>query len=374
MFPHLIIASALLFRFRLRWMSKDEISGTIRGRGAAENPRNRFEALSFDWDEDLPPDEKPAPKTRFYEDASESLITYNQSPDIPFKASVNPYRGCEHGCAYCYARPTHEYLGFSAGLEFESKIMVKSRAPELLRKEFASHKWEPQLLAFGGVTDPYQPIERKLKIMRRCLEVCLEARNPIGLVTKNRMVTRDVDILSEMAAQRLAQVYVSINSLDTELARRMEPRTSSPRDRLETVERLANAKVPVGALVAPVVPGLNDHEIPEVLKAVYEAGAGFAAPIMLRLPYGVKDLFLDWLKREYPSKANRVESRIRDMRGGDLTSNTFKERMRGAGVFADQIHQLFKVTARRYGLDKAMVPLDVSKFRRPGGAQMEMEF
>lgn len=355
-------------------MSDENAKRMIHGRGASANPRNRFEALSFEWDEEVGPEDRPHPRTRFYEDASETIITYNQSPDIPFEASVNPYRGCEHGCAYCYARPTHEYLGFSAGLEFESKIMVKKRAPELLQKEFASPKWEPQLLAFGGVTDPYQPVERKLEITRQCLQVCLEARNPIGLVTKNRLLTRDTDILSQMAEQRLAQVFLSINSLDTVLARKMEPRTSSPRDRLETVARLADAGVPVGVLVAPIVPGLNDHEIPAVLKAVYEAGANFATPILLRLPYGVKELFVDWLKREYPTKAERVQSRIRDTRKGKLDSAVFGERMRGAGVFADQIQQLFKVNAKRYGLDKAMVLLDTSIFRRPGGKQMEMEF
>jgi len=344
----------------------------MRGRGAADNPRNRFEALSFEWDESLSPEERPAPSTQFFEDASESLITYNQSPDLPFNASVNPYRGCEHGCAYCYARPTHEYLGFSAGLEFETKIMVKRRAPELLRAEFASPKWQPQMLAFGGVTDPYQPVERKLQITRSCLKVCLEVRNPIGLVTKNRLVTRDIDLLGDMAELHLCQVFLSINSLDTELARKMEPRTSSPRDRLAAVRALAKAGVPVGILVAPVVPGLNDHEIPNVLKAAYDAGAMFAAPILLRLPYGVKDLFLDWLRREYPSKAERVESRIREARRGELNSTKFSERMRGSGIFADQIHQLFKINARRYGLDKSMIPLDVSKFKRPGGEQMEL--
>ena len=355
-------------------MSDEKSNRAIQGRGASVNPRNRFEALSFEWDDDVSPEDRPAPKTRFYEDASETIVTYNQSPDIPFEASVNPYRGCEHGCAYCYARPTHEYLGFSAGLEFESKIMVKKNAPELLLKEFSSHKWEPQLLAFGGVTDPYQPIERKLEITRQCLRVCLEVRNPVGLVTKNRLVTRDIDILSEMAELRLAQIFLSINSLDTELARKMEPRTSSPRDRLRTVEKLAKAGVPVGVLVAPIVPGLNDHEIPAALKAAYEAGASFASPILLRLPHGVKELFVDWLNREYPTKADRVESRIRETRKGELDSAVFGERMRGTGIFADQIHRMFKVNAKRYGLDKSMVPLDTSIFRRPGGTQMEMEF
>ncbi|MEM9157777.1 MAG: PA0069 family radical SAM protein [Verrucomicrobiota bacterium] len=292
---------------------------SYRGRAAGSNPRNRFEKLEFEWDEDLDPEERPSPKTVFLDDVSQSIISYNSSPDLPFSASVNPYRGCEHGCAYCYARPTHEYLGYSAGLDFESKIMVKREAPALLRKELAADKWTPHLLAMSGVTDCYQPVEGKLEITRGCLEVLLEARNPVGIVTKNRMVVRDKDLLSEMAKRRLGQVILSINSLDTELAREMEPRTSSPRGRLEAIRELSDAGVPVGVLLAPVVPGLNDHEIPKVLEAVHEAGAMFAGYVLLRLPYGNKELFFDWVKRAYPRKADKVENRVRACRGGSST-------------------------------------------------------
>ncbi len=346
----------------------------IKGRGVVGNPRNRFESLGFEWDEDVPPDERPAPTTQFLDDATQTIIAYNSSPDIPYRASVNPYRGCEHGCSYCYARPFHEYLGFSAGIDFESKIMVKREAPKLLRSELSSSKWEPQLLAMSGVTDCYQPIERKLKLTRQCLEALYEFRNPVGMVTKNRLVTRDKDILSEMAKSRLCQVFLSINSLDSELAREMEPRTSSPRARLEALAELADAGIPTGVLIAPVVPGLNDHEIPGILKAAYEAGAVCAGHILLRLPFGVKDLFLDWARRSYPTKAEKIESRIRNTRDGKLDDARFGARMTGNGIFAEQIETLFRVNARKYKLDKAPPPVDVSKFRRPGGIQLGFDF
>ncbi len=346
----------------------------IKGRGAASNPRNRFESLGFEWSDDVPPDERPCPSTQFLDDSTQSIIAYNSSPDIPFTASVNPYRGCEHGCSYCYARPFHEYLGFSAGIDFESKIMVKRDAAKLLRSELSVSKWKPQMLAMSGVTDCYQPIERKLKLTRQCLEVLYDFRNPVGIVTKNRLVTRDIDIFTDMARRQLCHVLLSINSLDTDLARKMEPRTSSPHGRLEAVSELSAAGVPVGILVAPVVPGLNDHEIPGILKACYEAGAMFAGHILLRLPFGMKELFLDWVKRTYPNKASKVESRIRDTRGGKLDDARFGARMTGDGIFAEQIHSMFRVNARKYKLDKAAPPLDVSNFRRPGGVQLGFDF
>ena len=345
---------------------------SIKGRGARLNPGNRFEAMHFEWDESVPPEERPSPKTLFLDDASESIVSYNNSPDIPFGASVNPYRGCEHGCAYCYARPTHEYLGFSAGLDFETKIMVKRRAPGLLRKALSARKWKPQWVAMSGVTDPYQPVERELKITRGCLEVLADFRNPVGIITKNRLVARDADILGMMAERRLCEVNLSVTSLDPNLARAMEPRTSMPEARIDAIATLAKAGVPVGVMVAPVIPGLNDHEIPAILEAASKAGARYASYVLLRLPLGVETIFSDWLQRTFPSKATKVESRLRDMRGGAMSSARFGERMKGQGVFADQIRTLFRVHAKRLGFNREKRDLNASQFRRPGGTQLEM--
>ncbi|MBK1878801.1 PA0069 family radical SAM protein [Pelagicoccus mobilis] len=345
-----------------------------RGRGASSNPKVRFDPLEIELDEDEIEGERPLARTRFYDDASESIITYNKSPDIPFSASVNAYRGCEHGCAYCYARPTHEYLGFSAGLDFESKIMVKRRAPELLKKELGASRWKPQQLVMSGVTDPYQPIERKLKLTRRCLEVLEAFGNPVGLITKNRLVVRDVDILGPMAEKQLCSVFVSITTLDAELARVMEPRTSSPKARLEAVSALAGAGIPVGVMMAPVIPGLNDHEIPALLKAAKEAGAQSATYVLLRLPYGVKDIFFDWVDQAYPNRRDKVESRLRDLREGALNRTAFGERFSGKGIFAEQIRQLFEVSRRRVGLESKLPDVSTEFFRRPDSPQMEWEF
>src|SRR6185436_4215658 len=248
-------------------------SVTVKGRGASINPANRFEEIHLERDIDWNPEEDPAPRTQFFRDQSATIINYNDSPDIGFDASINPYRGCEHGCIYCYARPTHEYLGFSAGLDFESRIMVKERAPELLRRELSSPKWKPQVIALSGVTDCYQPIERKLKLTRGCLEVLAEFRNPVGIVTKNHLVTRDLDLLQELARHNAAAVCISLTSLDTELRRVMEPRTSPPAARLAAIRALSQAGIPVGALIAPVIPGLTDHEVPALVEAAAKAGA-----------------------------------------------------------------------------------------------------
>ena len=247
-----------------------------RGRGAANNPTNRFESISFERDADWNPEEDPAPTTQAFRDLTKTVITYNDSPDIPFTASLNPYRGCEHGCAYCYARPTHEYLGFSAGLDFETKIMVKENAPELLRNELSSKKWKPQVIALSGVTDCYQPMERKLKLTRRCLEVLAEFRNPVGIVTKNHLVTRDLDVLRELAQHRAVAVFISITTLDNSLTPRLEPRASLPSHRLAAIEKLSRAGVPAGVMVAPVIPALTDYEMPAIISAAVQAGAQFA--------------------------------------------------------------------------------------------------
>jgi DNA repair photolyase len=342
-------------------------------RGASRNPPNRFERLTLERDTDWDPEQDPLPRTVFLRDHSRSIITFNDSPDIPFEASINPYRGCEHGCSYCYARPTHEYLGFSAGLDFESRIMVKENAPELLRRELSSRKWTPRELAISGVTDCYQPVERRLKLTRRCLAVLAEFRNPVSIVTKNFLVTRDLDLLRELAAHRAVRVSLSINSLDSELARRLEPRASSPRQRLAAVQMLAEAGVPVGVLVAPVIPALNEPEVPAVLQAAKAAGAAWAGTEVLRLPLAVAPIFADWLTRTVPGKKDKILGRIRAMRGGQLNDPRFGTRMRGEGIFADQIAQMFKVARRRAGIPEEAPELSVADFRRPEGAQLELK-
>jgi DNA repair photolyase len=341
-----------------------------RGRGATGNPPNRFEQISLERDADWNPEDDPAPRTVFLRDLSQSIISYNDSPDIPFDASLNVYRGCEHGCSYCYARNTHEYLGFSAGLDFESKIMVKENAPELLRRELSSSKWKPQSLAMSGVTDCYQPIERRLQLTRKCLAVLVEFRNPVTIITKNHLVTRDIDLLKELSAHQAVMVHLSINSLDNELARELEPRAASPRMRLAAVEVLAKARVPVGVLVAPVIPGLNDHEIPSVLAAVKAAGAGWVGTEILRLPLTVAPIFEQWLEQNVPGKKDKVLNRIRALRGGKLNDPRFGSRMRGEGIFADQISQMFDVARRKVGLSRHGPELSTAAFRRPGGSQL----
>jgi DNA repair photolyase len=343
------------------------------GRGAASNPANRFERISLERDADWYPEQDSAPATQFLRDRSQSIIAYNDSPDIPFSASINPYRGCEHGCSYCYARISHEFLGFSAGLDFETKIMVKEDAPGLLRKELASRKWKPQLLAMSGVTDCYQPIERRLQLTRKCLEVLAEFRNPVCIITKNNLVTRDIDLLRELAKHNAVEVHLSINSLDSDLARRLEPRASSPRHRLAAVEALAKAGIPVGVLVAPIIPGLNDHEIPAVLEEAGKAGAGWAGMEILRLPLTVAPIFQDWLERNEPGKKAKVLDRIRAIRGGKLNDPRFGARMRGQGIFAEQIRQMFRVGCRKAGLSEDGPELSVAAFRRPPGSQLELD-
>lgn len=344
----------------------------VRGRGSVANPANRFEPLHVERDEEWDPSDDQPIRTEFFRDQSQSIISYNDSPDIPFRASLNPYRGCEHGCAYCYARPTHEYLGFCAGLDFESRIMVKEDAPKLLRAELSAKKWEPQWLALSGVTDAYQPIEKKLKITRRCLEVLLEFRNPVGIVTKNRLVARDLDLLDELAGFNAASVFISLTTLKPERQRAMEPRTSSPQARLDSIRQLADAGIPVGIMIGPLIPGLTDEEVPSLLEAAAAAGAKHAAYIMLRLPLVVRPLFEEWLTREFPDRKEKVLSRLREMRDGRLNSSEFGERMRGKGRYADQINQLFKMSVRKHGYQTEGPTLSTAHFRRPGGTQLSL--
>lgn len=342
----------------------------IHGRGANTNPPNRFEPLLLAPDPDCPPDERPHPRTQFFVDGTESILTKNDSPDVPFTYGLNPYRGCEHGCAYCFARPSHEYLGWSAGLDFETKIMVKTRAPELLRRELSSPRWEPESITMSGVTDCYQPGERQFRVTRGCLEVCAEFRQPVAVVTKNALVTRDLDLFGELARHQCTAVYVSVTSLDSDLAGRLEPRASRPAARLRAIHELASAGVPVGVMVAPVLPGLTDHEMPAILDAAAAAGATRAGYVVLRLPYAVKDVFLQWLDDHAPGKKARILDRIRELRGGKLNVSEWGTRMHGEGIFAEQIRELFHVTARRAGLNQERTPLSIAHFRRSGGQQL----
>ena len=341
-----------------------------KGRGISKNPKNRFETLELspDYSEWTDEDFEQKSQTSFYKDTTKSFITYNNSPDIGYNASVNPYRGCEHGCAYCYARQTHEYLGFSAGLDFETKIMVKVNAPELLRKELSTKKWKPQLVGLSGVTDIYQPIERKLELTRRCLEVFAEFRNPVGLVTKNALVTRDLDILKELAKFHCVSVAISITTLNEDLRRVLEPRTSTSEKRLEAVSILTEAGIHAGVLNCPIIPGLNDIEIPALVKASAKAGAKFVGYNIVHLPYGLKDLFVEWLEQHFPEKKNRVINRIKEMRNGKLNDPRFGFRMVGEGNYAAQIGQMHQLAKRKVGLKKSDFKFALEHFRVPGRA------
>jgi DNA repair photolyase len=345
-------------------------SSSIRGRGASWSPANRFEKLHVDIsdvdvvDVDVTQEERQQPVTQYFRDGSRSIITRNNSPDVGFETSVNPYRGCEHGCIYCYARPTHEYLGFSAGLDFESKIVVKMNAAELLRAELESPRWKPQTLVMSGVTDPYQPIERKLRITRGCLEVLAQFRNPVAIITKNRLVTRDVDLLRELASYKAVAVNISVTSLDPNLQRVLEPRTSPPTARLETIEQLRATGIPVGVMVAPIIPGLTDHEVPKILEACAGAGAQFAGYTIVRLPWAVAPLFEHWLDEHFPDRKEKVLGRIRHLRGNDRLNNSqWHTRMTGEGVFAEQIASLFEVGCRRVAIGPRP-KLSTAAFRR----------
>jgi len=342
----------------------------IQGRGALDNPANRFEKLSYEPDTESIDAGGSSPTTQFFKDNSRSLITYNDSPDVGFSASINPYRGCEHGCIYCYARPNHEYLGFSAGLDFESRILVKEDAPELLRRELASDRWKPQVIAMSGVTDSYQPIERRLGLTRRCLEVLAEFRNPVAIVTKNHLVARDIDPLRELARYQAAAVFLSITTLDGALAQKLEPRASHPDRKLAAIESLSQAGIPTGVMVAPVIPGLTDHEMPAILNAASAAGARHAGYILVRLPYGVSQLFEDWLTRHFPDRKNKILHRIRSIRNGKLNDPRFKSRMSGEGIFADQVAKLFSLSCQKADIAGRSPVLSAASFRRPGGAQL----
>ncbi|MFN4261445.1 MAG: PA0069 family radical SAM protein [Gemmataceae bacterium] len=340
-----------------------------RGRGASENPPNRFERLRQEPIAAEEEEDAPAPRTQFFRDPSRSILTRNDSPDIGFTVSLNPYRGCEHGCAYCYARPTHEYLGFSSGLDFETKILVKEDAPELLRKELAAKSWQPQVVSLSGVTDPYQPIERRLRLTRHCLQVFAEFRNPVAIVTKNKLVTRDVDVLGDLAQHQAAAVFLSITTLDGGLAGILEPRAAQPTGRLAAIETLAAHGVPVGVMVAPIIPGLNDHEIPAILEAAAGAGATCAGYVLLRLPHANALLFEQWLTRHFLDRKDKILSRIRALRGGRLNDPRFGSRMTGEGELAEVLRDWFILSCRKAGIPNQRPPLSTAHFRKPGGTQ-----
>lgn len=328
------------------------------GRGAGFNPPNQYERLNY-VEERM----DDSVETEVYRDSSESILAKNDSPDVPFTYSVNPYRGCEHGCIYCYARPSHEYLGFSAGVDFESKIMVKENAPVLLAEAFEKASWEPQTVCLSGNTDPYQPVEQHLELTRECLKVFLRYRNPVSVITKNHRITRDLDLLGELADRNLVHVRVSVTSLDREIIRKMEPRTARPEKRLDAIKALADRGISVGINAAPIVPGLTDEELPALLEAGAKAGAEHGAYIMVRLPGSVKELFIDWLDREFPDRKKKVLNQIRSVREGELSETEFGKRMRGEGELGDIIDQMYENTCDRLELNQSAIELSTDQFR-----------
>ena len=345
--------------------------GPARGRAAGINPQNRFESLRLHvLGETLDDAAREHPggcsvATRIVPDRTRSILNKVSSPDLGLDWTLNPYRGCEHGCIYCYARPTHENLGYSCGLDFETTIVAKHDAPTLLRKELGRASWKAEPISMSGVTDAYQPAEQRLGITRACLEVLAECRQPVGIVTKSALVTRDIDLLRELAAYRAVQVFVSVTSLDNRLASRLEPRAAAPQRRLETIASLAEAKIPVGVMVAPIIPGLTDTETPAILEAAADAGATRAGYILLRLPHQVKDLFLDWLAREFPQRAGHIESLIRQTHDGDLYDANFGVRRRGEGPIAEHIGHVFRMFSRRFGFNRTPQRLNRDDFRPP---------
>lgn len=344
-----------------------------RGRATATNPPTRFDPIKIELDLDaFEPGELRQAPTQFFEDTSRSILVSNDSPDVGYIWGINPYRGCEHGCIYCYARPSHEYLGWSAGLDFETKILIKRNAPELLSKELSKRSWKPAVVSLSGNTDAYQPVERRLKLTRGCLQTLLDHRNPVGVITKNHLVTRDIDILAPMARMNLVSVWVSVTTLRREIASVMEPRTSIPARRLDAIEALTEAGIPTGVMVAPVVPGLTDEELPAIVEAAAKRGATRAGYIVLRLPGPVAPLFEDWLERVMPERKDKIIGRIREVRSGRLNDPRFRHRMRGEGEWANFLKNLFEMTCRRYNLNQSRQPLRTDLFIRHPSNQLSL--
>ncbi|WP_046866602.1 PA0069 family radical SAM protein [Microvirga massiliensis] len=338
-----------------------------RGRGAVSNPAGRYEIVTREefsdgWDLEK---EVPSIATEVTIEKARRIITRNDSPDILFDRSINPYRGCEHGCSYCFARPSHAFYGLSSGLDFETKLFAKTNAPELLLKEISSRNYEPRTIALGTNTDPYQPIERRFRITRSILEILSRVNHPVGIVTKSALVTQDLDILRSLAERRLVKVALSITTLDPKLARRMEPRAASPAKRLAAMRMLANAGIPVTVLVAPVIPALNDHEIEAILDASQKAGAAEAGYVLLRLPHDLKDLMRDWLLQHFPDRVDRVLSILRESRGGRDYDSRWKARQTGEGPFAWILGRRFEQATKRLGLNERRLSLRTDLFRVP---------
>ena len=350
---------------------------TIKGRGAVSNTGSRFlshqiEEVDDGWFNDAEFDASGL-STEIYTEKSKSILTRNHSPDIPFNVSINPYIGCEHGCAYCYARPTHAYLDLSPGLDFETKIFAKPDAAVLLRRAFNKPGYRPEVIALGANTDPYQPVERKLRITRQILEALLEYSHPVTIVTKSALIERDIDILGDMARHDLVQVAVSVTSLNRELARRLEPRATAPHRRLQAIRQLTGQGVPVSVLFAPVIPTLNDHEVESVLAEAYEAGVQSAGYVMLRLPREVKQIFQEWLQAHYPLKAKRIMNIVRDMRGGREYDARFGTRQTGSGAYAELFARRFELKCKKLGIGKTTIVLDTSKFKCGSGFGQQLD-
>lgn len=340
----------------------------MKARGCPTNPKPRFDRLdtqACDDGWDLAPDEAPPPATEITIDKTRSIITRNDSSDVPFDQSINPYRGCEHGCPYCFARPSHAYLGLSPGLDFETRLFAKPEAPSLLDKELRNPRYRCRIIAIGTNTDPYQPIENRYRIMRGCLEVLSAFQHPVSIVTKGALVTRDIDLLGPMAERKLAVVGISLTTLNRDLSRRLEPRAAPPAARLEAIRRLSAAGIPVVVMVAPIIPALTDHELEAILAAARRSGATMATHILLRLPNEVADLFARWLDEHFPDKARHVMSLVSQSRGGKAYDSTWGTRMSGTGPHAEMLAQRFKVAAARLGLTGRILDLDTTRFRPP---------
>ncbi len=349
---------------------------TLKGRGALSNPAGRFdhiglEAFDDGWYREEAPD---SVATSLQPDRARGVITTNGSPDVGFEQSINPYRGCEHGCIYCYARPSHAYLGLSSGLDFETRLFYKADAGSVLERELARPGYVCKPIMLGSNTDPYQPAERKLEVTRAILKVLAAAHHPVSIVTKGVLIARDIDILTALARENLASVVISLTTLDAETKRTLEPRAASSQARLKVIRALADAGVPVGVLVAPVVPAITDHEMERILEAAVAAGATMAAYVLLRLPYEVKDLFKEWLAQHYSQRAAHVMSLVRDARNGRENDPCFGTRMRGTGPYAELIRARFKVASRKLGLDSPRArPLETTRFRAPGSASSQLQ-
>jgi len=350
-----------------------------KGRGALSSPGSRFDAhqrealareeMEWPGGDEEDPGEAGRPRTIVMQQQARSIISRNQSPDIGFEQSINPYQGCEHGCVYCYARPSHAYLGLSPGLDFETRIFAKTNAAELLRKELAKPGYRPSMVVLGANTDPYQPTERKLGLTRAVLEVLAAHQLPVGIITKNALVTRDLDLLQPMAARGLVQVNISVTTLDNALARKLDPRASAPASRLQAMRTLSEAGIPVAVFASPMIPAINDVELEKIMEAAANAGARYASYVLLRLPLEVRDLFVQWLQQHYPLRADHVMHRIQATRGGKDYDANFATRMKGSGLYADLLKQRFAIALKRYGLQKMPRSWDVSQFQVPQQAR-----